>query len=98
MKCEGNFIFKGLGERAGGKFTNNQGREITYTSSNVIKLDELVDSKPVERIFKFSKDDIELEDKFSKIDLYTDITVVFDIKIYKSNVTLVPIDVICEQE
>lgn len=98
MQCEGNFIFKGLGERSGGKFTNNQGREITYASSNVIKLDELVNGKPVERIFKFSKDDINLKDKFSKIDLYTDITVVFDIKIYKNNVTLVPVDVICEQE
>lgn len=98
MKCEGNFIFKGLGERSGGKFTNNQGREITYTSSYLIKLDELVNGKPVERIFKFSKDDFELKDKFSKIDLYTDVTVVFDIKVYKNNVSLVPIDVVCELE
>lgn len=98
MKCEGNFIFKGLGERAGGKFINEKGREVTYSSSNVIKVDELLNGKPVERIFKFSKEDTTLEENFKKIDLYADVTIEFDIRIYKNSVNLVPIDVIWETE
>lgn len=98
MKYEGSFIFKGLGERAGGKFTNNQGREITYHSANTIKVDELLNGKPVERFFKFSKDDTSLKEKFEKIDLYADVTIVFDVKIYNNSVSLVPVDVIWETE
>ena len=48
--------------------------------------------------FKFSKDDTSLKEKFEKIDLYADVTIVFDVKIYNNSVSLVPVDVIWETE
>ena len=98
MKCEGNFIYKGIEERKGGEFTNERGQVIQFDTAYKITLDEIINGKAVTRTFTFPKNNIELANKFKKLKLYNNILVGFDILISKSNIKLVPFDLVYEKE
>lgn len=98
MKCEGNFIYKGIEKRQGGEFTNERGQVIKYDDAFKITLDEVNEGKVITRTFTFSKNNTELENKFKSLKLYDNIVVAFDVVISRNNVKLVPFDMICEKE
>lgn len=98
MKCEGNFIYKGIEERKAGEFTNERGQVIKFDSAFKITLDEIDESKVKTRVFTFPKNNIELAEKFKDLKLYSDIIVAFDVLIFGNNVKLVPYDMVFENE
>ena len=98
MKCEGNFVYKGIEERKGGEFTNEIGQVIKYDPAFKITLDEINGSKVETRFFTFPIKNTELADKFKSLKLYSDIIVAFDIVISKKNLKLIPYDLIYEKE
>lgn len=98
MKCEGEFVFKGIEQKEGGEFVNDKGQKIAYNPTYQIKLDEITNSKVEERTFKFSHQNDALANKFKALKLYEGVIVSFDIELYKTSVKLVPTDVICEHE
>lgn len=98
MKCEGNFVYKGIEERKGGEFTNERGQVIKFDPAFKITLDEINNGKVETRTFTFPKNNAELYDKFKDLKLYSDIIVAFDVVISRSNVKLVPFDMVYEKE
>lgn len=98
MKCEGNFIYKGIEERKGGEFTNERGQIIKYDTAFKVTLDESNGIKAVTRTFTFPKENTELLNKFKALKLYEEVIVAFDINISRNSVKLVPFDVVCEDE
>lgn len=98
MKCEGEFVFKGIETKEGGEFTNERGQVIKYSPTNQIKLDEIRGTKTEERTFKFPVENKQLAEKFKSLRLYENIVVAFNIELYKTSVKLVPIDLVCEHE
>jgi len=98
MKTQGNFYFKGIEEREGGKFINNNGKEITFEPSFLIKVDELDRCITRERTFKFPRTNLDLAEKFKSINLYENINIIFDISLFNNNVKLTPVDVIFNTE
>ena len=98
MKCEGEFVFKGIETKEGGEFTNERGQLIKFSATNQIKLDEIVGTKTEERTFKFPVENKPLAEKFKSLKLYENVVVAFNIELYKTSVKLVPIDVLCEHE
>lgn len=98
MKCEGEFVFKGIETKEGGEFTNDRGQVIKYSPTYQIKLDEVVGTKTEERTFKFPIENKPLAEKFKTLKLYENVIVAFNIELYKTSVKLIPIDLICEHE
>lgn len=98
MKCEGNFIYKGIEERKAGEFTNERGQVVKYDEAFKISLDEMEGSKVTTRTFTFPKNNTELANKFKNLKLYDNIVVAFEVVISRNNVKLVPFDMICEKE
>ena len=98
MKCEGNFVYKGIEERKGGEFTNERGQVIKFDPAFKLTLDEINNGKVETRTFTFSKNNTELYDKFKDLKLYSEIIVAFDVVISRSNVKLVPFDMVYEKE
>lgn len=98
MKCEGNFLYKGIEERKGGEFTNERGQLIKFDPAYKITLDEIVNGKGETRTFTFPKNKVELADKFKNLKLYNEIIVAFDVVISKNIVKLVPFDMVYEKE
>lgn len=98
MKCEGNFVYKGIEERKGGEFTNERGQIIKFDPAFKITLDEINNGKVETRTFAFPKNKTELADKFKDLKLYSEIIVAFDVVISRNNVKLVPFDMIYEKE
>lgn len=90
MKCVGKFKFRGLEKKEGGVFENEKGQQITYKGSYALKLDELVDGEIFERTFKIPLDSPLIE-PLSKVQLYTDISIEFEIRFYRNSINLVPI-------
>lgn len=94
MQSRGKFVFKGIEERPGGEFVNDKGQKIKYDSTFQVKVDEFVEGKPEERLFKFKKDNTYLADKFKELSIYDKVLIDFNIDLYKTSVRLVPIEVI----
>lgn len=90
MKCVGKFKFKGLTKKSGGSFTNDRGQVIDYKESYALKVDENTEKGIYERVFKISSDSVLLEQLF-KLQPYQDITLEFEINIYGSRITVVPV-------
>lgn len=90
MQCTGNFKFKGLIKRDGGSFTSPDGKVINYKESYTLKLDEQTENGIYERQFKVSIDS-PLVAELMALELYDDITLDFDLKIYGSRITVIPI-------
>lgn len=94
MKSKGIVVFKGIQERAGGKFKNSQGEEIDYDASYVVKFDEVSTSGEInERKVKFPKANKALYEDFARIEPYTKVVIECDVVIGQSIVKLVPIRV-----
>lgn len=94
MKCQGNFKFKSLEKREGGKFVNGKGEEISYKESYSLKLDEITeDGKIYERTFKVLTDS-ELVEPLLITKPYSDITLEFDVKIYGSKISCIPVAIV----
>lgn len=90
MKCVGNFKFKGLTKRDGGSFTNTNGKVINYKESYNLKVDEQTENGIYERQFKVSVDS-PLVPELMALDLYDDITLDFDLKIYGNRISVIPV-------
>lgn len=98
MKCQGDFVFKGIEKKEGGEFLNQQGQKITYDATYQVKVDESVDGKIQDRVFKFKQTNKELASKFENFSVYDNITIVFNIELYRNTVKLVPVDVYYTEE
>ncbi len=92
MKTNGEFIFKTIEEREGGEFVNDRGQKIKYDGKYVIKLDEKSeDGKINDRRFSIDKKDTELINQFKSLPTYSDVKIEFDVRIFNSQVRLVPV-------
>ena len=98
MICEGNFVYKGIEKRDGGEFENDKGQLIKFDSCYQVTVDEIQDGKAEERKFKFPIKYSSLYEQFKSLKLYQSVIISFDVELYKTNVKLVPTDVVCEQE
>lgn len=94
MKASGIFYFKSLSLREKGSFVDQNGKTVEYKASHVLICDELLDDNQVkERRFSFPIENKTLADDFRILDLYTKISIDFDLRLYGSNVALEPIKV-----
>ena len=94
MICNGVVVFKGIGKRDGGKFTDSSGREITYDSSYVVNFDERNNSGEInQRKLKFPASNTYLYNKFASIEPYTQIYMECDVVFSQNSVKLVPMNV-----
>lgn len=91
MKCVGKFKFKQIQKRAGGTFVNSAGETIEYKDSFQLKVDESTEKGFFERNFKISTENTNLINALMELKPYTDITIEFDVNIYGSRVSLIPI-------
>lgn len=92
MKTSGEFKFKSIEEREGGEFVNERGQKIKYDGKYVIKLDEQSeDGKINDRRFSIDKKDIDLINQFKSLPTYSDVKIEFDVRIFNSQVRLVPV-------
>lgn len=92
MKCVGNFKFKGLTKRSGGEFKNENGDIIKYSESYSLKVDELTDNGVFERTFKIALDNPILKG-FEGLELYDDITIEFNLVIFGTKISVIPVSV-----
>lgn len=91
MKCLGKFKFRGIERKDGGSFTDNNGRVVNFKESYAIKLDEILpEGSVIERLFKIPVDS-PLVPQLSKLEVYQDVTLEFDVLIYRNSTKLVPI-------
>ena len=92
MKCKGVFNFRGISQRKGGEFVNGRGEKIKYDPSYEVKVDEQTEDGKFERRFK-TPIDSPLIPVLSKISMYDEIVIEFDVQIFGSNVKLIPVAV-----
>lgn len=93
MKCQGKFVFKCIEKKDGGEFVNQQGQKIVFEPTFQVKVDEFVNGKIEERSFKFKSSNKELANKFEEFQPYDNITIDFNVELYKASVKLVPCEV-----
>lgn len=98
MICSGNFVFKEIEKRDGGEFVNQQGQKITFDPTYQVKVDENVEGKIQERIFKFKQTNKTLAQKFEDLKTYDSISIDFNVELYKNSVKLVPCEVYYTEE
>lgn len=92
MKSVGEFVFKGIEERAGGEFVNDKGQAIKYDGSYILKVDEKTEKGIYERKLKIAKDNMALVNKLKGIEVYTPIKVECEFAFYGNKVTVIPTD------
>lgn len=94
MKCQGKFKYKGLTKRDAGVFKNDKGQEISYKESYALKVDEVTENGTInERIFKIATDSVLVPQLMNK-ELYSDITLDFEIMLYNSGAKIVPVGLV----
>lgn len=93
MIRSGNFVFKEIEKRDGGEFVNQQGQKITFDPTYQVKVDENVEGKIQERLFKFKQTNKALAQKFEELKTYDNISIDFNVELYKNSVKLVPCEV-----
>ena len=100
MNTVGAFVFKSIFKRDGGSFTNDKGQVVNYDGSYVIKCDDNVNGKVIERLFKFPINNNELFKKLENLKVYSEILISFDIFLYGngSQVKLVATDVVVQEK
>lgn len=98
MKCQGKFIFKCIEKKEGGEFVNQKGQKVVYDPTFQVKVDEIIDGKTEERIFKFKASNKELANNFEKFNVYDKVIIDFNIELYKTSVKLVPCNVYGTEE
>jgi hypothetical protein len=93
MKCKGKFKYRGLIQRKAGEFINSRGEKIKYDASYEIKVDEQTEEGNFERRFK-TPIDSPLVPVLSKVPLYDEIVIEFQIQMFGTNVKLIPIAIV----
>lgn len=93
MKCKGKFRYRGITQKKAGEFINSRGDKIKYDASYEIKVDEETEDGNFERKFK-TPIDSPLIPVLSKVPLYNDIVIEFQIQMFGTNVKLVPIAIV----
>lgn len=93
MKCIGNFKFKGIEKKPGGKFINDKGKEIIYNDSYRIKVDEVTEYGIYERDFKIPANS-DLAEPLLITKPYTDIELEFDIRFYGNRISCIPVAIV----
>lgn len=94
MQCKGNFNFRSLDKRSGGSFTNEKGNVIQYDDCYVLSVDEATSSGLQVRTFKISTSNEQILNKLKTKKTYDNINILFNVSIYRSNVKLIPIDLL----
>lgn len=94
MQCKGNFNFRSLEKRAGGSFTNEQGKFIQYDDCYVLSVDEMTAHGLQVRNFRISTSNEQILNKLKTKKVYDNINILFEVSLYRSNVKLIPIDLI----
>ena len=92
MKCRGKFNFRGITKKDGGEFKRGE-ETIKYNESYSIKLDENTDKGIMERTFKLPIDSPAVQ-QFQNLKLYQEIEIEFEVTIYSTRISLVPVAVI----
>ena len=98
MICSGNFVFKEIEKKDGGEFINDKGHKITFDPTYQVKVDENVEGKIQERIFKFKQTNKALAQKFEELKTYDSISIDFNVELYKNSVKLIPCEVYYAEE
>lgn len=94
MICKGVVVFKGIGKREAGTFTDNTGRDIKYDASYQVSFDEKSTSGEInQRKLKFPASNTYLYNKFASIEAYTQIYMECDVVFSQNSVKLVPMNV-----
>lgn len=94
MICKGVVVFKGIGKREAGTFTDNTGRDIKYDASYQVSFDEKSTSGEInQRKLKFPASNTYLYNKFASIEPYTQIYMECDVVFSQNSVKLVPMNV-----
>ena len=93
MNCKGIVVYKGIEKRDGGVFKGNDGREVKYDASYVVKFDENNNGVINERKVKFPASNTYLYNKFVSIKAYTEVVLECDVVLSQNNCKLVPINV-----
>ena len=94
MQCKGNFNFRSLDKRPGGSFTNANGEIIQYDACYVLSVDEVTSSGLQVRTFKISTSNEQILSKLKTKKVYENISILFNVSIYRSNIKLIPIDLL----
>lgn len=94
MKAIGEFVFKGLENRAGGEFTNERGQAIKYDASYVLKVDEVTESGINERKLKVDTKNIGLVDRLKALKPYDKVKLECDVVLYNSSAKVIPIAIV----
>lgn len=89
MKCQGRFVYKELVKKDGGQFTANDGRQINYKPSYLLKVDEVTDKGIYERTFKIPLES-SLASELLEVKPYSDIILEFDVVIFGTNIRVIP--------
>lgn len=93
MRAKGEFVFKGLDKRDGGKFLNDKGKEISYGEAYILKVDEVTANDISERKLKVDANNTFLIDELKKLKPYDKITLECDVLLYQNSAKVVPVAV-----
>ena len=93
MKCNQDFVYKGLIKVEPGEFVNDKGEKIAYKGSYKLKLDEKTDKGIFERVFKVSEDNNEVIHSCALLSDYDKVNVEFEVQLLSTGVKLVPVEV-----
>lgn len=94
MKCRGNFVYKGIEEKSGGEFTNNNGQIIKYDGSYSLKVDEVTETGVNEIRLKIPLTNKALVDKLKIKKIYDEIILDCNVQFYGNNARVVPVGLI----
>lgn len=92
MRAKGEFVFKCIEKKNGGKFVNDKGQEVEYNEKYQLKVDEVTpDGSINERKFNVDINNLGLVDRLKKLKPYEKITLECDILMYNTSAKVVPI-------
>lgn len=94
MQCKGNFNFRSLEKRESGAFTNENGEIIQYDACYVLSVDEMTAHGLQVRNFRISTANEQILNKLKTKKVYDNINILFEVSLYRSNVKLIPIDLL----
>ncbi len=94
MKCQGKFKFRSLERQDAGSYIGKDGIKRDYKAKYNLKLDETTENGIELRVFKVELDS-PFVPKILTVKPYEDITIQFNINIYKNGgVSLIPEDIL----
>lgn len=94
MRAKGEFVFKGLENKAGGEFVNDKGQNVKYGERYLLKVDEVVDNEINERKLKVDVNNTSLVDALKKLKPYDKIVLECDVLLYQNSAKVVPVAIV----